>query len=378
MADLLSVFKDYTPPPTDANPMNSLINAYKAGIDIKGSQLEQQALMEKLQRERDLQQQISNLGQLASSGDMNALGNLSALAPQAAKGVMDFTLFRNQQMAQTIRAFNKAPMAVKPEAYEALKRSASDLGIDISAYPAEYSDIAQESLNGALNSLMTLEQQMKEEGESIKNRLNEQRINSELIGQGLDRARIGSEFSRQNVDKARIAKYGAEIEKLGRETTAGGNPNLGSEAVKNLNLANTGLEAINGIKEILQQTGGTVPYFAEDRLIGAKKFQSPRTQQLRVLREDLADVIGRLRSGAAINKTEEERFQSFVPKFSDKPETVEFKLQRLQDMFNELSTNIQGNRQLQSRNNKATEKLEEAKPTASTQKKTKLKKEWLD
>ena len=219
MADLLSVFKDYSPS-TEVNPMNSLIDAYKSGVDIRGAQLEQQALIEKLQRERDLQQQISNLGKLASNGDMNALGHLSALAPDSAKGVMDFMSYRNQLIAQAIRSFNKdVILANKPAAYQALKRQATDLGIDISSYPDKYDPkIAQQLLDGTLNGLMTIEQQLKEESESVNNRLHEEQINSQIIGQNLDRAKIGSEFSKQNLDRFKMAKYAAEVDKLNKET----------------------------------------------------------------------------------------------------------------------------------------------------------------
>ena len=61
-----------------------------------------------------------------------------------------------------------------------------------------------------------------------------------------------------------------------------------------------------------------------------------------MLRKDLADSIGRLRSGGAINEEELKTFNSFVPTSFDDPETTQFKMRKLGEKFSTLQAGITG------------------------------------
>ncbi len=62
-------------------------------------------------------------------------------------------------------------------------------------------------------------------------------------------------------------------------------------------------------------------------------FFSDNVQQFKTGRDDLADQIGRWRSGGAINKEEEARFLSQLPEFGDSKTTRLWKLNRLKNQF---------------------------------------------
>ena len=69
-------------------------------------------------------------------------------------------------------------------------------------------------------------------------------------------------------------------------------------------------------------------------------IQSEGVQKIEFLKQDLADRIGRLRSGGAINSGEEARFMQFLPKAGDSDSTVKFKLGKLQSAFDNVKDTI--------------------------------------
>ncbi len=69
-------------------------------------------------------------------------------------------------------------------------------------------------------------------------------------------------------------------------------------------------------------------------------FLSPNVQKFKTARDDLADQIGRLRSGGAINKEEETRFINQLPKFGDSKDVRLWKLGRLAEMFQSVGQTI--------------------------------------
>jgi hypothetical protein len=69
-------------------------------------------------------------------------------------------------------------------------------------------------------------------------------------------------------------------------------------------------------------------------------FKSGNVQKFETLRTDLIDVVGRLRSGGAINADEEARFTELLPVFGDKPETIDLKMKQMGAKFENIGSNI--------------------------------------
>jgi len=69
-------------------------------------------------------------------------------------------------------------------------------------------------------------------------------------------------------------------------------------------------------------------------------FKSANVQEFETLRADLADMIGRLRSGGAINTDEEATFLAFLPVFGDKDSVMKNKFRRLEDKFKNISSKV--------------------------------------
>jgi hypothetical protein len=119
---------------------------------------------------------------------------------------------------------------------------------------------------------------------------------------------------------------------------------LSATEAKTLGVTTTGLENIKNFSNLLEQIGGKVTpgvLTADVPLVGgiAGMLSKPEEKQLRAVRTNLADVIGRLRSGGAINTDEEKRFKSLLPGLADDAKTTQFKLEQLK---REISTVREG------------------------------------
>ena len=69
-------------------------------------------------------------------------------------------------------------------------------------------------------------------------------------------------------------------------------------------------------------------------------FKSANVQEFETLSDDLADMIGRLRSGGAINTDEEAKFVRLLPVFGDKDSVIDNKLRRLKAKFINISSKV--------------------------------------
>ncbi|MEM7209556.1 MAG: hypothetical protein AAF434_17185 [Pseudomonadota bacterium] len=69
-------------------------------------------------------------------------------------------------------------------------------------------------------------------------------------------------------------------------------------------------------------------------------MQSANAQDFERLRDNLTDLVGRLRSGGAITKDEEGRFMGQIPLWSDKPRIRTNKLKTLRNMFGNIKKNV--------------------------------------
>jgi|GEM_PF-6434105 len=104
---------------------------------------------------------------------------------------------------------------------------------------------------------------------------------------------------------------------------------LSTEAQKFVGNAETGLRAVETIRNELANKKGV-------RLGAALPF-NPGAQTYSTAIGNATDVIARLRSGAAITEQEEKSFRKLLPKLTDSPQTVEYKLAELENQFRRVA-----------------------------------------
>lgn len=124
---------------------------------------------------------------------------------------------------------------------------------------------------------------------------------------------------------------GETVKDLGVATTGSGEKALSAEAAKTLENAQSGMRAIETIRK---EVGGF------NRLqqkipgqFGAKILEAASQEAI--------DVIARLRTGAAISAEEEKRYRGYLPGLLDSPSTIEYKLNKLNDVFTGVANRMQ-------------------------------------
>lgn len=114
--------------------------------------------------------------------------------------------------------------------------------------------------------------------------------------------------------------------------TAGSNPQS-AESAKLLGNVNSGIDQISQLQAQLDKNPN---YFKNMNVPG-----NPIGQTIANMTEDLSDILGRLRSGGAINADEEKRFRKQIPSKGlsanfENPKVAKFKLQKLLSLFEEI------------------------------------------
>lgn len=114
-----------------------------------------------------------------------------------------------------------------------------------------------------------------------------------------------------------------------------GGSKLNSTQLQQANNATSGLQSLQTISDTLQQNPDAAKLSA---LPGGSITSSiTGTGSYQAAINNAADVIGRLRSGGAINGDEEKRFMSLLPQAFDSPETIQYKLSSLSSLFNSFA-----------------------------------------
>lgn len=119
----------------------------------------------------------------------------------------------------------------------------------------------------------------------------------------------------------------------------GGQKPLSAEASKVLANANSGLQSLSQLEGIIGQSGGVpkstlVPGRGIFGNLGANALG---TAEYDNAARNIADVITRLRTGAALTESEERFYKSQLPQAFDSPEAIQQKLGMFRDLFASVS-----------------------------------------
>lgn len=151
-----------------------------------------------------------------------------------------------------------------------------------------------------------------------------------------------SPYSRENLvadiqrDPKNAEKYIAQYESLDKIFAPASGQKLNATQIQQANTATSGIDSLNTIAQLLQENPNAARMAA---LPGGSLTQKVTgTGSYSAAVSNAVDAIGRLRSGGAINADEEKRFKSFLPAAFDDPETVQYKLQALNNIFQRFAS----------------------------------------
>lgn len=155
---------------------------------------------------------------------------------------------------------------------------------------------------------------------------------------------VSSPFAPQNLESAiqKILENGGTLEDASKfvslaetvqklQSMGQQGQKLNATQLQQANNAQSGLDSLNTIRQTLSSNPNAAKLSS---LPGGSFTQSlTGTGEYSAAINNATDVIGRLRSGGAINADEEKRFRSLLPGSFDSPETVDYKLSALADLF---------------------------------------------
>lgn len=130
-------------------------------------------------------------------------------------------------------------------------------------------------------------------------------------------------------DVTKFVSLASAIQKMQESGT--GKAKLNATQLQQANNAQSGIDSIGTIRQTLADRPNAAKLAS---LPGGSFTQSlTGTGSYSAAVNNAVDVIGRLRSGGAINVDEEKRFRSLLPSTFDDPATVEYKLNALEELF---------------------------------------------
>lgn len=114
------------------------------------------------------------------------------------------------------------------------------------------------------------------------------------------------------------------------------NKPLSAEANKQKANATNGLRSLMDLQGMLAKDGSLpvkdlAPGSIGKRVTGAGQYEAAK--------QEIIDVLARLRTGAAISATEEKRFKAQLPAVGDNAETIAYKLNLYETLFNNILSN---------------------------------------
>jgi len=331
--------------------IGNVLKGYQFGQQAKANQLQLLAAQQEMDinKQKFAQAQAENiLSETASTGDQNALQRLAGLNPARAEGIRKQQEFSDIQGARVLDSYASMPQ------YAFSQNKWEQMHEEYKAATGKELPLPFEKSPESILEFKRLSSRLKGREQDLK----EQYQSAQIKTEGFEQAKYGVDIQKgkQDLRKGEIELSIAEQEnenmsKLGLTPTAyksyqqnvGQNladrtKPLSQESAKVVSLAQGGLDITAQLKDQFfnPKTGNFEK--AKFRMAAAgsilpNALATENPQFLETRRQNLSDLVGRMRSGGAINKDEEKRFLKLIPRFGDGEEVVKYKLNQLNKEF---------------------------------------------
>lgn len=349
-------------------PVN-LAGSIQSGFQIGQQARENNLQMLAQQQTIDQKNQLQSLYKLAATGNPQATRQLAMVSPQAYEGLQKYQTYKIQRGGQLANSVLAVPEPIRPQKYqEMISEIEKEFG-EKPQVPSEYSPEAAEYLKSIVAQSRQVEDVAKEQYEAPKfeaeldklkeqtktERFQQRNYAANIAKTGLETQKLGEEINtlkseRQNMEKLGISSptaYKSYQTNMGQNLADKTKP-LSQETAKTLGLAQGGLDILGQIRGDFfdpktgsfdkSKFGKTAAGAMLPNVLAGKDAQAFATR-----RENLSDLVGRMRSGGAINKDEETRFLKLIPRFGDAGTTVKYKLGQLEKEFSSIKSSIDPN-----------------------------------
>tara|TARA_R110002126_G_scaffold66795_2_gene169649 strand:+ start:1705 stop:2865 length:1161 start_codon:yes stop_codon:yes gene_type:complete len=331
--------------------VGNILKGYQFGQQAKANQLQLLAAEQEMDinKQKFAQAQAENiLSETASTGDINALQRLAGLNPTRAEGIRKQQDYNDVQGARVLDSYASMPQ------YAFSQKKWEQMHDEYKAATGKELPLPFEKSPESILEFKRLSSRLKGREQDLK----EQYQSAQIKTEGLEQAKYGvdiqkgkqdlrkgeielfvAEQERKNMSKLRLTPtaYKSYQQNVG-QNLADRNKPLSQESAKVVSLAQGGLDITAQLKDQFfnPKTGdfqkGKFGRAAAGSIL-PNIMASENAQTFETRRQNLSDLVGRMRSGGAINKDEEKRFLKLIPRYGDGEAVVKYKLNQLNKEF---------------------------------------------
>lgn len=323
-----------------ARTQEDLANQQKAADQSKANAKEEWGAAQRRLAQTRMQQKSALEKQYASLGTVDSYGTGSFTGANA-NVENDFTRMTNEtqnNMLNRLAEIDNNFLNAKTEATRRMQDEESKYNQAVQQINQQLAGNAQLKGQALRQAAMTLQQRRAEiydqiEGLKMQAEQDKYETQQKLALQAQQDAQFQDEFSKlsqqfistgkpQTMDDVIFINKNKDTYKEIIGSMSGqSNNGAGKVAAKDANIARQGMETIMNIKDNL----------------GARQDINPLSNRsYKTSITNLSDMIGRLRSGGAINSEEEKRFKSLLPTYFDDEVTAQNKIQSIYNEFSSL------------------------------------------
>lgn len=331
--------------------VGNIFKSYEFGQKAKANQLQLLAAQQEMDinKQKFAQTQVKNiLASRIAAGDRSAIREMAAYDPAIAESAQKREDYSDVQGARVLDSYASMPQ------YAFSQKKWEQMHDEYKAATGRELPLPFEKSPESILEFKRLSSRLKGREQDLK----EQYQSAQIRTEGLEQAKYGVDIQKgkQDLRKGEIELSVAEEERknmseLGLTPTAyksyqtnvgqnlaDRNKPLSQESAKVVSLAQGGLDIAAQLKDQFfdPKTGGFEKAKFGRAAAGSilpNVMASEDAQFLETRRQNLSDLVGRMRSGGAINKDEEKRFLKLIPRFGDAEETIKYKLNQLNKEF---------------------------------------------
>ena len=331
--------------------VGNILKGYEFGQQAKANQLQLLAAQQEMDinKQKFAQTQVKNiLASRIAAGDRSAIREMAAYDPAIAESAQKREDYSDVQGARVLDSYASMPQ------YAFSQKKWEQMHDEYKAATGRELPLPFEKSPESILEFKRLSSRLKGREQDLK----EQYQSAQIRTEGLEQAKYGVDIQKgkQDLRKGEIELSVAEQERnnmsqLGLTPTAyksyqtnvgqnlaDRNKPLSQESAKVVSLAQGGLDIAAQLKDQFfdPKTGGFKKAKFGRAAAGSilpNVMASEDAQFLETRRQNLSDLVGRMRSGGAINKDEEKRFLKLIPRFGDAEETIKYKLNQLNKEF---------------------------------------------
>lgn len=185
------------------SPLEALTKGYQTGLLARQAKIDELKYLQEQQKQASL----STLGDSLKAGNYGAISQIALINPAAANSVLEGLKYRDTLTSNIASEVQRANISEKPARYQQMLAQLSNMGVDISGLPQQWSDDrGPEALKWIIGQNKSNKDILEEEGAKLKNQRLTAQIGTEQAHANLYRQQALTEPYKREAQLAKAAQ----------------------------------------------------------------------------------------------------------------------------------------------------------------------------